>query len=171
VTCVVDIFAGPPAELLLGSLRLPCVLGRAGVVAAEQKREGDGATPVAEMAIRGALLRPDAGIAPPTMLPWRWLRPDDGWSDDPADPDYNRPVFHPHAFSTERLWREDRVYDVILALGWNDAPPAPGRGSAIFWHLARPDLRPTEGCIAVVREAMEALLARLAPDAIVRVHA
>ena len=38
-------------------------------------------------------------------MPWRWLRPDDGWSDDAADPAYNRPVRHPHPYSAEWLWR------------------------------------------------------------------
>jgi len=34
-----------------------------------------------------------------------------------------------------------------------------GRGSAIFLHLARPELAPTEGCIALPERELRALLA------------
>lgn len=141
----------------------PCAIGRGGAVPEADKREGDGATPLGQWPVRGALLRPGCGIGPPTALPWRWLRPWDGWSDAPADPAYNRPVQHPHPGSAEQLWRTDTVYDVIIVLGHNDSPPAPGRGSAIFWHLARPDFQPTEGCVAIARAAMAEILPHLHP--------
>lgn len=141
---------------------LPCAIGRGGTIAAVDKREGDGATPFGEWPIRGVLLRPDR-VAPLALrLPWRGLRPEDGWSDDPADPAYNRPVRHPHPFSAERLWREDALYDAIVVLGHNDAPPRPGAGSAIFLHCLR-DGAPTEGCVALPRERLLALLPRFAP--------
>ncbi len=144
--------------------RIPCAIGKGGAVAAAAKREGDAATPIGSWPLRCALLRPDRVPATETKLPWRWLRPDDGWSDDVRDPAYNRPVVHPHPFSAERLWRDDHAYDVIIVLAHNLAPVVPGAGSAIFWHLAQPDFRPTEGCVAIRRPAMEALLPRLAPS-------
>lgn len=143
-----------------GDVILPCLIGRSGSRPATDKREGDGATPLGRWPIRLALLRP--GLAVATRLPWRWLRPDDGWSDDSADPAYNRPVRHPHPFSAEHLWREDAAYDVILILGHNDAPPVPGHGSAIFFHCIGTAPH-TEGCIAVDRAALLALLPHLAP--------
>jgi L,D-peptidoglycan transpeptidase YkuD (ErfK/YbiS/YcfS/YnhG family) len=137
--------------------------GRSGAVAAAAKREGDGATPLGDWPVRAALLRPDRLAAPVTALPWRWLRTDDGWSDDVVDPAYNRPVNHPHGFSAERLWRDDGAYDVIIVLGHNDAPPVAGHGSAIFWHCSQPDRRPTEGCVAIDRAVLLRWLARLVP--------
>jgi len=138
-----------------------CTIGRGGACPAADKSEGDGRTPLGEWPIRAVLLRPDRVAAPDRMtVPWRWLRPQDGWSDDPADPVYNRPVRHPHLFSAERLWREDGLYDVIVVLGHNDAPPAPGAGSAIFLHCRNGD-RPTEGCVAIERKALCGLLSRL----------
>lgn len=147
----------------------PCEIGCAGAIAAADKREGDGATPLGTWPIRGVLLRPDRFAAPSMRIPWRWLRPDDGWSDDPADPAYNRPVRHPRAFSAEAMWRLDGAYDVILVLGHNDAPPVPGRGSAIFLHCLGPQGF-TQGCIAVEREALVALLPRLAPGDAVEIR-
>ncbi len=145
---------------------LPCAIGRAGIIAATDKREGDGASPIGTWPIGSALLRPDRVPAPRTALPWRWLHPSDGWSDDPADPSYNRPVSHPHRYSAERLWREDALYDVIVILGHNDAPPVPGLGSAIFLHVAPPE-GVTAGCVAIERSALLSLLETLVPgDAI-----
>lgn len=145
-----------------GGLDVPCAIGRGGAVAAKLKREGDGATPTGIWPVRAVLLRPDRVARPVTALPWRWSRPDDGWSDGPGDPAYNRPVRHPHGFSAERLWREDGLYDVIVVLGHNDAPPVAGRGSAIFLHCWN-EAKPTEGCVAIPREALLALVARLVP--------
>ncbi len=145
-----------------GNRRMPCSIGRAGSIAAVDKREGDGATPLGTWPVRAALLRPDRVAAPRTTLPWRWLRPDDGWSDDPADPAYNRPVRHPHGPSAERLWREDGLYDVIVVLGHNDGPPKSGLGSAIFLHCWR-NAAPTEGCVAIEQNELLALLPRLRP--------
>ncbi len=142
----------------------PCRIGRGGTVAASGKREGDGCTPLGGFVLREVLLRPDRGFdRPATTLPWRWLAPDDGWSDDPADPDYNRPVRHPRAFSAERLWRDDGLYDVVVPLGYNDDPPVPGRGSAIFLHCTDPGHPVTAGCVAIPREALLTLLPWLAP--------
>lgn len=147
---------------------MPCAIGKGGACDAAEKREGDGRTPLGQWPIRAALLRPEVGLAPPRNLPWRWLRPTDGWSDDSADPAYNRPVRHPHRFSAERMWRDDGLYDAVLVLGHNDRPPIAGAGSAIFLHLR--GTKPTEGCVAIGREAMAHLLARLTPDAIVDIR-
>lgn len=146
-----------------GDIELPCLIGKGGAIAAEAKREGDGATPCGRWPIRAVLLRPDrVGMIPDLKLPWRWLRPDDGWSDDPADPSYNRPVRHPHSHSAEHLWRDDGAYDVIVVLGHNDSPPRPRRGSAIFLHCtAGRDF--TEGCVAVAKSDLVMLLPRLDP--------
>jgi len=154
--------------LSCGAFVCPCVIGKGGVRAAADKREGDGATPLGIWPLRGVLLRADRVTADhiPAMA-WRWLRPDDGWSDDGRDPAYNRPVRHPHAFGAERLWRDDQAYDVIIVLGHNDGPPEPGMGSAIFFHqwVIGADGLPgaTEGCVAIAPDAMRQLLPMLAP--------
>ncbi|QJU57245.1 L,D-transpeptidase family protein [Sphingomonas sp. AP4-R1] len=161
------------ADTRAGLLRGPtgditCAIGRGGTIAAADKREGDGATPLGDWPIRALLLRPDRVGPIRTALPWRWIRPDDGWSDDPADPAYNRAVRHPHAFSAERLWREDGLYDLIVILGHNDAPPVPGLGSAIFLHCWR-DKATTEGCVAVAKDDLIALVERLTPGEMLRI--
>jgi L,D-peptidoglycan transpeptidase YkuD (ErfK/YbiS/YcfS/YnhG family) len=138
--------------------RMRCALGRGGISAA--KAEGDGATPAGRWPMRALLFRPDrVPRTPLTGLPLRALRPEDGWCDDPADPLYNRPVKLPFRARSERLWREDGIYDLIVVLGYNDEPPVPDRGSAIFLHIARPDFTPTEGCVAVAHDDLLAIIA------------
>lgn len=132
----------------LEGMRVPCALGAAGISAV--KTEGDGATPAGSLPIRRVLFRADRLAPPATVIrPREPIAPGDLWCDDPADPAYNRPVRRPHAGRTEELRRDDGLYDVVAILGWNDAPVVPGRGSAIFLHVASPGHGPTEGCIAL----------------------
>jgi L,D-peptidoglycan transpeptidase YkuD (ErfK/YbiS/YcfS/YnhG family) len=137
--------------------RVRAALGKGGL--ARAKREGDGATPIGLFALRRLLYRADRLDRPHTGLSVSVIEPDSGWSDDPRDALYNRPVTLPHPYSHERLWREDGLYDLIVPLGYNDDPPVPGLGSAIFLHCARPDYGPTQGCVALARPDLLALLA------------
>ena len=149
---------GPSQGVLrLGREEWRCALGRGGV--RRDKAEGDGATPAGPLPLRRLLYRADRLPPPACSVPVEPIGPRDGWCDDPAHPDYNRPVTLPHPARHEELWRRDAVYDVIGILGWNDAPVARERGSAIFLHVARPDHGPTEGCVAL---ALPDLLAALA---------
>ena len=153
----VDTGAG---RLCFGEIEMPCTIGRGGTCVAADKREGDGCTPLGLWPIRAVLLRPGKVEPEGIRLPWRWVREGDGWSDDPVDPAYNRPVHLPRSYSAENLLRDDDAYDVIVVLSHNDAPPVPGQGSAIFFHLS--EGRSTAGCVAVEREDMLRLLPLLA---------
>ncbi len=138
--------------------RVRCALGRGGI--RQDKREGDGATPVGRFPLRQVLYRADRLPEPPRCgLPSRPIGPDDGWCDDPADLRYNRPVPLPCPARHERLWRDDTLYDAVVVLGHNDAPPVPNLGSAIFLHVAKPGYLPTEGCVALTLPDLLALLA------------
>lgn len=154
----VDTGAG---RLTFGTIDMACTIGRGGACDADDKREGDGRTPRGLWPIRAVLLRPGKTADLRLSLPWRWIGKGDGWSDDPADPAYNRPVRLPRPFSAESLIRDDDAYDVIVVLGHNDTQPVPGRGSAIFLHLS--EGRPTAGCVAIDRADMLRLLPLLAP--------
>ena len=124
-----------------------CAIGKGGRRA--DKREGDGATPVGILPLRRVLYRADRLTPPRAAVPVAPIAADDGWCDDTTHTDYNTQIRLPHSARHEELWRADEIYDVIGVLGWNDAPVARGRGSAIFLHLARPGFSPTEGCIAL----------------------
>lgn len=156
----------------LNGRTLRCAIGKAGAIAAADKREGDGKSPLGVWPIREVWYRPDVYTqGPATALPVRATRPEDGWCDAPGDPNYNRPVVLPYPASAERMWRDDAVYDLVVILGHNDAPPVPGMGSAIFMHLAREGYPGTEGCVALARADLEAVLAAARPGDAVEIVA
>jgi L,D-peptidoglycan transpeptidase YkuD (ErfK/YbiS/YcfS/YnhG family) len=150
----------PPDLLVAGSRTFRCAIGRSGV--RDDKTEGDGATPTGRFALRRVIYRHRLS-RPDTGLPAVPVTEDQGWCDDPNEPLYNQPIRLPFAGSHEILWREDSVYDVIVVLGHNDSPVIPGRGSAIFMHVASPDYGPTEGCIALALKDLLEVLALCRP--------
>lgn len=154
--------------LVAGGLSVACALGRSGIL--RRKREGDGATPAGRLALIAVLYRADRIRRPATRLPAIPLRPDSGWCDDPSDRLYNREVRLPFRAGHERLWRSDRLYDIVVVLDHNLARPRRGAGSAIFLHVAAPGLAPTEGCIAVPVAAMRRILARSGPGSFIDVR-
>ena len=156
-----------PAGLRVAGRLIPVSIGRAGVVAGAAKVEGDMATPAGRHRIAGLLYRPDRVARP---APWaRPIRPGDLWCDDPAHPAYNRAARAPLPASHERLRRADPLYDLVLVVDWNAAPPVPGRGSAIFLHRWRKPGHPTEGCIAMRPADLRWLARRIAPGAVLLV--
>ena len=148
-----------------GARQVRCALGPSGVIDPQDKREGDGKTPLGILPIRRVLYRPDRGGPPRTALPTAPIAPDDGWCDAPDDPAYNLPVTLPYPASAERMWRDDGLYDLVVVLGYNEDPVQPGRGSAIFLHLAKPDYAPTQGCVALARPDLETVLGLAGPGA------
>ena len=162
------ITVSPHGWLCWGETKVRCALGHGGVRA--DKREGDGATPVGTFPLRRVLYRADRLDRPLTTLPCRSIGTDDGWCDDPADPAYNRHVTLPYPASAEQLWRDDDIYDIVVVLGHNDDPPIAGLGSCIFLHIARADFSPTQGCVAVARPDLEALLERAVPGDAVEIR-
>ncbi|WP_305986721.1 L,D-transpeptidase [Roseibium sp. MMSF_3544] len=155
--------------LRLGSITVPCALGRSGIVT--RKKEGDGATPAGTFELIHVYYRPDKGLPPKTKLPAEPLTPLSGWCDDPGHRLYNRPVTLPFPAGHEKMWRDDRLYDVVVVLDCNMFPAVKGKGSAIFFHIARETYSPTEGCVAVSPEHMQLLLEMTGPGARMSIRA
>lgn len=147
--------------LSAGPRRIQVTLGRGGIRA--DKREGDGATPRGLFRLRRLWWRADRGARPCTLLPVRRIRPTDGWCEDPNDRRYNRPVARGPTSSADRLWRADRLYDLLIELDHNTRPCIPGRGSAVFIHIMRPDFGPTAGCVALTPRDLRLLLGVVGP--------
>lgn len=144
-----------------GALALPVALGRGGVKA--NKREGDGSTPRGTFRLKRLWWRAERHPRPPTMLPSRPIKQNDGWCEDPADRHYNRPVKLATTSNANRLARVDNLYDFIIEIDHNTRPRVKGRGSAVFIHAARKGFAPTAGCVALNINALRRLLARVGP--------
>lgn len=140
----------------LGVLYLPCALGKCG--RRVRKHEGDGATPVGCWKLTRVFYRADRIRRPAGALPVKAIRSTDGWCDASTDRNYNRFVRLPYRASAESLWRADHLYDVVVVLNHNTTPRVRGGGSAIFLHVAKTGYAPTEGCVALKREHLLALL-------------
>ena len=149
--------------------RYQCALGKSGITT--DKQEGDGATPVGVFPLREVFYRPDRLTAPKTNLPVSELAPADGWCDDAGHSDYNKKITLPHAGRCEEMWRDEAIYDVIVVIGYNDDPPRPNEGSAIFLHVAREAYQPTEGCVALKREDLLEILKDLTTDSQIDISA
>lgn len=138
-------------------------IGRAGL--STRHREGDGSTPEGAYGIGPVIY----GIGPNPGLhyPYRRVTCGDWWDEDPASPRYNRFValpcgaVPPFALHSEALWTEAPFYDAFAVIEYNVDPIVAGRGSGIFLHSGL--TAPTEGCVALAPEALDATLRWLRP--------
>lgn len=163
--------ANGPHEAVLdwGSGARRAAIGTGGI--GDKHLEGDGVTPLGNFPIRRILYRADRIALPKARVAASAIARDDGWCDAPLDPAYNRLVKLPYRANAEALWRQDHLYDLVVVLGFNDAPVVPGAGSAIFLHVARPDIGATQGCVAVATADLVELVGLLGPDDIISIRA
>lgn len=137
-------------------------LGRAGI--SSHKREGDGTTPAGTFALGATAY----GIAPDPGLRLRYhrLACGDWWDEDPASPTYNTfrhvrcGTAPPFGGGSEALWRISPQYRYFAVIDYNARPVVPGRGSAIFLHVA---LGATAGCVSLPESRLLRLLRWLRP--------
>ncbi len=78
---------------------------------------------------------------------------------------YNQLVFETDETQASR--RGERLFDLIIPVGWNDALPDARGGSAIFIHAARPDFSGTSGCVVVAHEHLTELARRVRPGMVI----
>lgn len=154
--------------LTIGTRTIHVSLGRSGVRA--DKREGDGATPAGRFRPRRVWWRFDRGPRPRTALPLHRIKPDLAWCEDPTDRRYNRPFVRSANEPGDRLWRSDRLYDLVVEIDHNARPRVAGRGSAVFLHVERPDHGPTAGCVAMSPADLRWLLGRLSRKTEIVIH-
>lgn len=135
---------------------ISAVIGRNGLAASGNKKEGDGKTPSGIYP-----LGPAFGYAPSinTGLDYRQATADDFWVDDLHSLQYNQWVNGiPAANSFERMRRRDDLYQYGIVIGYNTHPIIPGAGSAIFMHVWRRYNSPTSGCVALNQRYLRKIL-------------
>lgn len=148
----------------IDSRKYRCSVGESGPNV--NKIEGDRTTPIGDFPLREVFFRADK-IVPTlvkTKLPIKKLTLTDGWCDAPEHPMYNKFVdltnFDLNA-NHEKLYRDDDIYDIIIAVGYNDQPVIPGKGSTIFIHIAKEGYTGTAGCIAFTKPDLLEILPKL----------
>ena len=140
-------------------------VGRSGVAA--RHREGDGTTPAGSFAIGPTMY----GVAADPGVRFRYHRLvcGDWWDEDPGSPGYNRfrhvacGKHPPFGGGSEALWTYTTAYRHFALIRYNDAPPVPGRGSAIFLHADTGGA--TNGCVSLPLPRLVRVLRWLRPAA------
>lgn len=132
--------------------------GRNGFKKAEERREGDGSTPIGSFPI---LFSFGQGDKPETEMSYRKISRNSYWSSGRKD--YNSWVESGKKIEGEHLIEYPICYQYAMAVGFNQNPAVFGRGSAIFLHIKAPDTWESSGCITLEKEALLELL-RLCRD-------
>ena len=143
-------------HLVLKDYKIKCAVGKRGI--SKKKREGDLITPKGIFKIKKVYYRKDRVKNLITKIKKIAIKKDMGWCDDPKSQKYNQFVKFPFKYKSEKLFRSDNIYDIIIVLNFNMNPTIKNKGSAIFIHVAKNDLRPTKGCIAVKKRELKKIL-------------
>ena len=133
--------------LFIDKYKVKCAVGKRGI--GIKKKEGDFITPVGKYKIKFIFYRKDKVKKLQTILKKFPIDNKMGWCNDPKSKKYNKPIKYPFNFSSEKLFRKDNIYDIILVLNYNMSPVKKNRGSAIFIHVSKKNYKSTKGCIAV----------------------
>ena len=71
------------------------------------------------------------------------------WCDDVKSKYYNKLIKKNKKVSYENLYKKGNNYDFLIPINYNTSPIKKNKGSAIFLHLAKKSLSPTNGCLAI----------------------
>ena len=143
-------------HLTFKNLKFRCALGKAGI--GKKIREGDSITPIGIFKLVKVFYRADKIKNLKTPLKKIRIKKNMGWCDDPKSKFYNKLIRLPSNFGCEKLYRSDRLYDLVVVLNYNLNPIIKNKGSAIFIHVAKKTFKKTEGCIALNKENLINLL-------------
>ena len=138
------------------NFKFRCALGKNGIK--KKVKEGDNITPIGIFKIIKIYYRHDKIRNLKTSIKKKKIKKNMGWCDDPKSNFYNQQVKLPNKFNYERLYRNDRIYDLLAVLNYNTNPVIKNKGSAIFIHIAKKNYSPTKGCIALRKKNLLELL-------------
>ena len=155
--------------LRINNKKFICQIGRRGIIPSFRKVEGDGCTPMGKFKIFKIFYRKDKFnfLNLRKLFNFKIIKITKNcvWYDDPSTKKYNKyeklTNYSKPNFSYESLWRNDNVYDVIIALNYNTQPIISKRGSAIFIHCSFEDKRSTAGCISLDKKDLKFILNNL----------
>jgi D-alanyl-D-alanine dipeptidase len=153
----------------------PIVVGRTGLAwglgfdatmggqdGAPHKREGDGRSPAGVFPLDTAFGFAPLGAAAAPHMPYVSLTNQTDCVDDPNSAHYNTVVDRDRVarvdWSSAERMRTINQYQLGVIVGYNAAPPLPGRGSCIFLHIWAGPASTTAGCTALDVHALEALV-------------
>ena len=148
-------------ELWYNKKRYKCSYGKNGFT--KYKKEGDGCTPIGIFELKRLFVRTDRIKNIQTNFKYTPILKNMAWEDNPSKKNYNRLINLKTNSHKEKLTRKDHLYDLILVIEFNTKKIIKGKGSAIFIHIAKPNYKPTEGCIGLNKKNLLELLKKIKP--------
>ena len=136
--------------LIFGNYKVKCSIGKRGIKV--KKREGDLITPKGKFKILFILYRKDRVPNLKSNIKKIVIKKNMGWCDDIRSNRYNQLVTYPFKFSSEKLYKQENIYDVIFVLNYNYRPIKKNKGSAIFIHIAKKNYEKTDVCVSVKKK-------------------
>ena len=138
------------------NLKFRCSLGKSGI--GKKKIEGDNITPKGTFKIVNIYFRKDHIKNIISKLKLIKIKRTMGWCDDPTSKKYNQLIKLPTKYHHEKLYRSDKLYDIVIVLNYNMNPIVKGKGSAIFLHLSKNLKNKTSGCVGLRKKDMLELI-------------
>ena len=143
-------------------IKFKCALGKSGI--RKKRTEGDNITPKGTFKIIKIYYRKDKITKINSAFKLIEIKKNMGWCDDPESKKYNQLINLPSKYRHEKLFRNDRIYDLILVLDYNMNPVIKNRGSAIFIHIAKNNYNKTKGCIALKKKDLIEIVSKIKRD-------
>ena len=148
--------------LKYNDIKFKCALGKSGI--GKKKIEGDNITPKGTFKIVKIYYRKDRIKEINSAFSLIEIKKNMGWCDDPKSKKYNQLIKLPSKDRNEKLFRNDRIYDLILVLNYNMNPIIKNKGSAIFIHIAKNNYTKTKGCIALKKKDLIQIISKIKRD-------
>lgn len=151
---------------------IPAVIGRTGLAWADPslasevhqpvKHEGDGKSPAGAFPLDTAFGFASRAEMPWLRMPYTTLMAGSDCVDDEGSVHYNTVVDRAAVpkvdWTSAEHMRSINQYRIGVIVGYNAAPPTPGRGSCIFLHIWGGPQSTTAGCTAMDAGRLEALM-------------
>ena len=141
--------------LLYDEFKFKCSIGKNGKTS--KKIEGDNKTPKGLYALGPLYYRKNRLPKLSTKLKKIEIMKNFGWCDDVKSKFYNKPIKTNINVRHEKLYRNDKKYDLLIPIEYNYKKPKKNKGSAIFLHLTS-NYKKTQGCVAIKEKDMLILL-------------
>ncbi len=133
--------------LHIDDFNFKCCIGKNGKT--KNKIEGDKKTPVGFFGIENLYFRSDRLKKPSTKLKCIEIKKNMVWCDDPNNKKYyNKLIKTKNSINSEKLFRKDYKYNLMIPIKYNYPKSIKSKGSCIFIHLTK-NYNPTAGCIGL----------------------
>ncbi len=158
-----------PQRVLFGKNGLAWGIGLAGQdEPGPRKTEGDKRAPAGLFTL-GKIYTYSTSLPAGADYPFHTVTAADCWIEDPALPHYNQyvrvdPANPPPWFKKQQMKQDDFAHAWKIEIHHNTAPPIPGAGSAIFFHIQRGPNRHSAGCTTMPEPALLAVIRWLRAD-------